>query len=120
MNPWLLLGLGAAWAVSIAGAGYVSYGAGQDNVNAFNAKAAEIVTATREAAQVGAAQAIASNRPKNTTIVNEVQREVRVNTVYADCHNTPSGLRGINEALTGKQPQPAGGLKLPGTLTTHR
>lgn len=118
MNPWLLLGLGAAWVASITGASYMSYGAGQDNVTAFNVKAEKIVTATREAAQTGAAQAIASNRPRNTTIVNEVQREVTTNTVYGDCRNTPAGMRGINEALTGKQPQPAGGLKLPRTLTT--
>jgi hypothetical protein len=116
MNPWLLLGLGVAWVASIGGAGYAAYSAGQDNVTAFNAKSVEIVAATREAGQQGAAIAIAANRPKNTTIVNEVQREVKTNTVYADCRNTPAGLRGINEALTGKQSQPAGGLKLPGTV----
>lgn len=116
MNPWLLLGLGAAWVASIGGAGYVAYGAGQDNITAFNAKAKEIVTATREAAQTGAAQAIAGNRPRNTTIVNEVQREVINNTVYSECKHTAAGLLRINEALTGKRPDPAGDSKLPGAV----
>ncbi len=117
MNPWLLLGIGAAWVASIAGAGWVAYGAGQDNITAFNAKAAEIVKETREAAQQGAATAIAANRPRNTTIVNEVQREIQNHTVYAECRNTPAGVLGINEALTGKRAEPASGGKLPGTVS---
>lgn len=116
MSPWLLLGIGAAWVASIAGAGWVAYGAGQDNVTAFNAKAEQIVRDTREAAQTGAATAIAANRPRNTTIVNEVQREIQNNTVYAECRNTPVGMRGINEALTGQRPESAGDSKLPGTV----
>lgn len=112
MNPHLLIGI--AWAASLGGAGYFAYGAGQDSITAFNAKAAEIVQATKDAAQLGAAEAIAKNRPRNTTIVNEVQHEVQTNTVYRDCRHTPDGLRGINEALTGKRPVPPGGGKLPG------
>lgn len=120
MNLYLIIGLGMAWVASIASAGWVAYGAGQDNITAFNAKAEQIVRDTREAAQTGAAQAIAANRPRNTTIVNEVQREVQTNTVYRDCRHTPDGVRGINEALTGKRPEPAGGGKLPGTVPADR
>lgn len=116
MNPWLLLGIGVAWVASVAGAGWIAFGAGQDNITAFNAKAEQIVRDTREAAQAGAASAIAANRPRNTTIVNEVQREIQNNTVYAECRNTPAGLLGINEALTGKRAEPAGGGKLPGAV----
>lgn len=111
-----MLGIVVAWVASVAGAGWVAFGAGQDNITAFNAKAEQIVRDTREAAQAGAAQAIAANRPRNTTIVNEVQREIQNHTVYAECRNTPAGLLGINEALTGKRAEPAGGGKLPGTV----
>jgi hypothetical protein len=106
MSPYTLQAVAAAWAASIAGAGYWAYGAGQDNVTAFNAKAAEIVQTTREAGQQGAAAAIAQNRPKNTTIVNEVQHEIRTNTVYATCKHSDAGLRGVNEALRASGPSP--------------
>lgn len=66
-----------------------------------------------EAAQDGAAKAIAANKPINQTIVQKVQHEIETNTVYRDCRNTPDGLFRINEALTGRA-QPAGDGKLPG------
>ena len=112
MNPWILIGAGVAWALSIAATGAFAYGAGQDNVTAFNAKSVEIVQATREAAQTGAAQAIADKQPVNKTIVQKVQHEIQTNTVYAECKHTDAGLRGVNEALTGR-PQPVGDSKLP-------
>lgn len=105
--------VGVLWALSLAAGCFFSYGAGQDNVTAFNVKAEAIVAATREAGQQGAAAAIASNRPRNQTIINEVQREIQTNTVYADCRHTPAGLRGINEALTGKRAERPGGGELP-------
>lgn len=117
MNPYLILALVVGWGASIAGTGYVAFGLGQDNITAFNAKAVEIVKETRDAAQQGAATAIAANRPRNTTIVNEVQREIQNHTVYAECRNTPAGVLGINEALTGKRAEPAGGGKLSGAVT---
>lgn len=110
-----MLALALGWAASIAGAGYVAFGLGQDNITAFNAKAEQIVRDTREAAQTGAAQAIADNQPVNKTIVQKVQHEIQTNTVYAECKHTPGGLSGINEALTGR-PQPAGDSKLPGAV----
>lgn len=113
MNPWLLFVIGLAWAASVVGAGYTGYGAGQDHVTAFNAKAEAIVRATREAGQQGAAAAIAGNRPRNTTVINEVQHEIQTNTVYAECKHTDAGLRGVNEALTGKRPESFGGGQLP-------
>lgn len=113
MSPYLLLVIVLAWGGSVAGAGYLGYGAGQDQVNAFNAKAADVVQATRESAQQAAAEAIAANRPKNTTIVNEVRREIQTNTVYAECKHSAAGLRGVNAALTGQRPEPAGGGQLP-------
>lgn len=112
MNPWILLGAGLVWVASIVATGTLSYGAGQDNVTAFNAKAEKIVEATIEAAQKGAAQAIAEKQPVNKTIVQKVQHEIQTNTVYAECKHTDAGLRGVNEALTGR-PQSVGDSKLP-------
>ena len=67
-----------------------------------------------EAAQTGAAAAIAANKPVNQTIVQKATREVQTNTVYRDCLNTAGQLRNINQALTGAA-QPAGDSQLPST-----
>lgn len=112
MNPYLIC---AAWVASVLGAGYFAYGAGEDSVTAFNDKAEKIVAATLETAQQGAAAAIAANKPKNTTIIQEVRHEIETQVQYRDCRNSSSGMRSINEAITGKRPEPAGGQQLPGT-----
>lgn len=62
---------------------------------------------TLQAAQEGAAAAIAALKPVNTTIVQKVQREIQTNTVYRDCRLPADGLRLANEAITGR-PEPAG------------
>lgn len=113
MNPWLLLGIGAAWVASVAGAGVAAYQAGQDNVTVFNAKAEQIMRDTREAAQTGAAAEIAKIKPRNVTIRQETEREVRENTIYRDCRATANGVRLVNEALTGQPAQPASSGELP-------
>ena len=114
MNAYII---GSLWALSVAASSWFFYGAGQDNITAFNVKAEGIVAATREAGQQGAAIAIAKNRPINQTILNEVQREIQTHTVYADCRHTPAGLRGVNEALTGKRAERPGGGELPRVVT---
>lgn len=79
------------------------------------AKVNDAIRETREAAQQGAAEAIAALKPVNTTIVQKVQREVQTNTVYRDCKLPPAGLQLANQALTGKPAEPVGGDKLPAT-----
>ena len=115
INPYLILLIVAGWGVSLAGTAVYFTGVGENNVTAFNAKAEQVVKETREAAQQGAATAIAANRPKNITNVQEVRREIEEKVVYRECVNTPGVLRGINSALTGERPDAAGGLKLPKT-----
>lgn len=112
MNPWLILGA----VLACAGSFWYGTEVGADGEIANQKKLDDVVVAVEKAAQQGAAQAIAANRPRNTTIVNEVQREIQNHTVYAECRNTPAGVLGINEALTGKRAEPAGGGKLPGTV----
>lgn len=67
---------------------------------------------TRKAAELGAAAAIAANRPLNTTIVQKVQHEIQTNTVYRDCKLPAGGVQLANQALTGRT-EPAGGSVVP-------
>lgn len=52
-----------------------------------------------DAANNAAAEAIAQIKPKYTTIQNEVQREIRTNTVFADCKLPADSMRLVNQAL---------------------
>jgi hypothetical protein len=108
MNPWFFIGA----AFACAGCFWYGTEVGADGEIAKQKKLDDVVIAVKEAAQTGAAQAIAANQPINKTIVQKVQHEIQTNTVYAECKHTPGGLSGINEALTGR-PQPAGDRKLP-------
>ena len=113
VNPYVLLAVLIAWGASIAGTGWVSFGLGKDSEIAGQAKIKQAIEETKEAAQQGAAAAIAANRPINQTIVQKVQREVQTNTVYADCRVPASGVQLANQALTGRQAEPAGGVVVP-------
>lgn len=113
MNPYILLALGLGWVASVGGSFFYGQGVGADGVRADQAQMEKLVQDTREAAQKGAAEAIAKLRPIHTTIRQETEREIRTNTIYADCKLPAAGVRLANDALVGKQPEPAGGLKLP-------
>lgn len=105
----------AILATLLSGAGGVWYGIGlgEDRLIAEQAKEAKVIADTRELAMQGAAAAIAANKPINTTILQEVQREIRTNTVYRDCVHSAEQLRRINAAITGKRAEPAGSGVLP-------
>lgn len=102
------------------GAGtWYGIGLGEDKEFAKRAREDAIVQKVQDAANVSAAEAIAKIKPQNVTIRQEVEREIRTNTVYRDCRNTPDGMRGINEAITGKK-EPAGDRKLPRAVAPER
>jgi hypothetical protein len=107
MNPYLII----ACLVAILGAGAGGFKLGADHEVAGQARAEKLVADAEKNMQDAAAKAIASIKVVNKTIQNEVQREVQTNTVYAECRNTPAGLRLLNQALTGDKP--AGDSKLP-------
>lgn len=109
MNAWIIVGA----LLACAGSFWYGTDVGEAQCQAKQKTITEVAREVKEAAQAGAAEAIAKQRPRNTTIVNEVQREIQNNTVYAECKHTPAGLRGINEALTGRRPEPAGNSQLP-------
>jgi len=108
MNHYLIIA--ALVAVLAAGAGGFKLGA--DHEIASQAREQKHITEAVEAANKTAAQAIAAIKPKYTTIQNEVQREIRTNTVYSDCKLPADGLRLVQQALNGGA-IPTGDSKLP-------
>ena len=99
INPWLIVGLLVAWGVSIAGVGLTAFDMGQDRAKASQAEKQALVAEAVDAALATTATAIAGIEIKHQTIRQEIQREIRMNTVYADCRHSPGGLRGVNDAL---------------------
>jgi hypothetical protein len=120
MNPYILLALVIGWGASVAGAGWYGMGLGEDRIIAKQASDDKIRQETREAAQQGAADAIAKLKPVNTTIVQKTQREIRENTVYAECRVPAAGVQLANQAITGRPAEPAGGGGVPSTDALKR
>lgn len=102
---------GAAIAVAVL------WGVWEKGKDAGEAQCQAVANAVRDgAAQASAsaasaaASAIANMKVRNVTIRQETEREIRTNTVYGDCRNTPDVMRNINEALTGGAEPVGGGL----------
>jgi hypothetical protein len=108
LNPYIVL----AAVLACIGSYFFGIDTGVDRCQAAAKKTDEIVREVKEAAQQGAAAAIAANQPINRTIVQKATREIETNTVYRNCVNTAGQLLNINQALTGAG-QPAGSGKLP-------
>lgn len=70
---------------------------------------AALVADIRDQALAAAAQAISEIRIENTSIQNEIQREVREVPVYLECVNTPDGMQLLQAAL---RAEPAGAGEL--------
>lgn len=114
MNPYALLVGVILWGASIGGAFFYGQGVGEDRKTAEDSRTATAILEARNQAQQGAAEAIAQIKVTNTTIHQELEREVRTNTVYADCKLPAVGLRIANDALAGKRAAiPASGGELP-------
>jgi hypothetical protein len=80
---------------------------------ADQAEVLELARQVRDDAQRGAAEAIAKIEIKQTTIRQTLEKEIHEKPVYRDCRHDADSLPRINAALTGREPQPAGGGKLP-------
>ncbi|CAB4134751.1 hypothetical protein UFOVP275_10 [uncultured Caudovirales phage] len=100
MNPYIII----ACLVAILGAGAGGFKLGADHEIAAKAREEKHVSEAVDAANIASAQAIAKIKVINTTVMNETQHEVQTNVVYRDCRHTPSGLRLVNEAITGSKP----------------
>ena len=117
-NPWALLAAVLLWAASLGGTAWYFDGNGEARAVARQVREDEVRKATFDAAQAGAAAAIAAIKPVNTTIVQKVQREIQTNTVYRDCRLPADGVRLANESLTGRT-EPAGAGVVPGAGATR-
>lgn len=114
INPYTIIGALVLWGATIAGAGWWAYGAGKDSEIASQAKIDKARQETREAAQLGAAEAISKIEIKQQTIVQKVQHEVQTNTVYRDCVVPADGVRLLNDAISGRgEARPAGSGPVP-------
>jgi hypothetical protein len=116
MNLYFILAVVIAWGASVGGAFFYGEGLGKDAEIAGQAKISQAIQDTKAAAQQGAAEVIAALKPVNTTIVQKVQHEREINTIYATCKLPPDGLQLANQALTGRSPEPASGDKLPAVV----
>lgn len=112
MSPYALLALTIGVFSAFAGAGALGFNLGIDHERAGQMQRQDLVAEAVDAANNAAAAAIANIKIKNTTIQNEVQREVHEKLVYSDCRHSPDGLRLVNQALDPAAIHP-GGSKLP-------
>lgn len=107
MNYLLIAG---CWALTLLAALGFGDSYGTNRERASKAAMEKMVAETREAAQLGAADAIAKNKPQNNFIRGRVETIVRDNPVYRTCAHDADSLRNINEALTGRPVGTGGGV----------
>ena len=107
-SPWLLL----AFVVALIAAYFKGCNDGADLAEGQQAREERIAATAYDAAQRGAAKAIAGIEVKNVTIKQKMETEIREKPVYIDCRHTPDDLRLVNAALTG-EPEPLGDRELP-------
>lgn len=108
MNPYLII----AALVAVMGVGVGGFKLGVDHQLAAQAREQDHIAEAVDAANAAAAQAIAKIKVVNTTIRQELEKEVRYEKVYSDpgCRNTPTGMRLVNDALSGTKPADSGKL----------
>jgi hypothetical protein len=102
-NPWVILGV----LLLILGAGATGLHFGKEYAEGKHAQTQLLIEAVREQAQIGAAQAIAANKPVHVHTKQVLDREVRIVPDYSRCVNSPDGLRAINAALENKPVTPS-------------
>lgn len=112
-NPTALL-IGALSVLLLAGGAYVKGRTdGSAIARADQAEVLELARKVRDDAQRGAAEAIAKIEIKQTTIRQQLEREIHEKPVYRDCLHDAGSLQRINAAITGREPEPPGGGQLP-------
>ena len=109
LNPYLLI----AVLLAFMGAGFGGFKLGVDHQKAGEIDKVQLVAEAVDAANNASAAAISNIKIKSITLTNEVQREVRTNTIYADCHLPDNGLRLVNAALDPSAAYGIGSGKLP-------
>ena len=97
MNPYLIIVVMAGYIVVAIG----GFKLGSDHEVAAKAREDKHIAEAVDAANTASATAIETLKPIYTTIQGKVIHETSTNTVYADCHQSPDGLRLVNQALSG-------------------
>lgn len=108
MNPYAIIAAGVL-ALGLAVGGFtfgMRYESGQ------HARTEQLVADVREQAQLGAADAIARQKPIQKIIQQKLETVTREVPVYRDCRNTPDVVRLLDDALAGR-PDSAGSVELP-------
>lgn len=119
MNPYFLLGAVIAFAAAVGGAYIQGRSDGRDKCVAESVRDERVTQIASAAAADAAASAISAIKVRNTTINQEVQREIVETVRYRECVHPDGVMRNINEALTGS-PGPAASGVLPTADTAER
>lgn len=82
---------------------------GIDHMKASRADIDAAIQRTQEAAEQGAAKAIAGLQIKHQTIIQKAEHEIKANPAMSDCHIGASALGLLNAAAGYGEPEPAGG-----------
>lgn len=80
----------------------------------------QIAARAADSAASAAAVAISKIKVENRTIQARVEREIQTRVEYRDCRHAPGVLADINEALTGRRPDPAADRRVPASDSTIR
>lgn len=99
MNPVLIGLLGMA--VSFAAGTWYGTGLGEDKEYAKRAREDAVVQQVTQNVNQATAESISKIRVRNTTIRQEVEREIQTDIRYVDCRHAPGVLNRLNEALAG-------------------
>jgi hypothetical protein len=104
MNPYTMLAALVALLVAVGGAYVKGRADGSDHEIARLARDDDIEQRATVAAADAAASAIAGMQVKQVTIRQEMQREVRTNTVFRDCRSGDGPVRLLNDTIGAPAP----------------
>lgn len=96
---------------------WVGYGKGKDAKQGEWDASTVADSKAREESMQTAARAIAAMIPLQAKTTERVTHEVETNTVYRDCVVPASGLRLLNDSITGTTTEPASGDGVQATAT---
>lgn len=109
LNPWVILGIVLLLLAAAAGGAKL----GSDHQIAKQAKTEALIAAVEKRAQIGAATAIAENKPVHQFNKQVIERETRIVPDYSRCVHSDAGLRALNSALENTRAESVGDSVLP-------
>lgn len=95
LNPWVIIG----WLLSLGGAAFFGYGAGQDAEIADQSRVVRAVAASSEAAASAAAHAISNLKVKHTTVNQKLEKEIHEKPVFVDCRSGSAAVELFNSTI---------------------